>query len=233
MTGTVEISPEVVSDAALALSDGASFAGRRNAAVWIQGTRAVLSFHLNRQECERRAEAGLGAITSPDILSVLLGLPVEQFVSYQALTSAERVALRTVPRGATSMYENGVIRRMIPPLEVALALVPVVSWRIGLERAARFAPFCARAMVLRTLPRDPSELLMEADFYGIGVIVAACDAEPDVLIEPALFRQKRSTVAGWRFLEEVYRQVSSSVDPLAGPAWPTRRVRAAAGLPTS
>jgi hypothetical protein len=216
MTSTAEVSPEVVGEVAFAVSAGAGFSGCHSSAVWIQGTHAVLGVRLDRDECERRAAAGLEAITSPDVLNLLLGLPVGEPVPREALTWAERSVLRTVPRGAVSVDGGVVIRRVVPPLEAGLALVPASSWRSGLERAGRFAPFCARAMVLRTPPRNLGDLLMEAGFYGIGVIVAARNAEPDVLVQPTPFRRNRSTVAGWRFLEQVYRQVSSSAAPMSG-----------------
>ena len=136
---------------------------------------------LDVDECDRRVAAGLGAITSPDVLRVLLGLPLGEPVPRAALTVAERSALRAVSQGVGSFDDSCVIRHVVPPLEVALALVPARSWRSGLERAGRFAPFCPRAMVLGVPPRDLDDLYMETGFYGIGVIAAGSDAGPEVL----------------------------------------------------
>ena len=72
---------------------------------------------------------------------------------------------------------------------------------------------------------------MEAGFYGIGVIVASSDGGPEVLVEPARFHRNRFTVAGWRFLEEMYRQVSSSVELRADAGLTAARFPAAEGLP--
>ena len=47
---------------------------------------------------------------------------------------------------------------------------------------------------------------LEAGFYGVGVIVVDGQT-PEVLVEPEPFKKVRSTAAGWRFLEDVYRLV--------------------------
>ena len=212
MTSTTQVSPDVVKDVAFALYSNLGATDCQNFPVWVQGIRAVLLVRLDRNERDRRVAAGLSAITSPDILRLLLRLPLSQPVPRAALTAAECSTLRTVPPGVVSFDGSYVVRHVVPPLEVALALVPAGSWRSGLERAGRFAPFCPRAMVLRLPPRDLDDLHMEAGFYGIGVIVASSAAGSEVLVEPARFHRNGVTVAGWRFLEEVYRQVSSSAE---------------------
>jgi hypothetical protein len=231
MTSTTQVSPDVVKDVAFAVYSGLGATDCQNFPVWVQGIRAVLLVRLDMNECDRRAAAGLGALTSPDVLRFLLRLPLGEPVPYSALTAADCSALRAVPQGVVSFDGSHVIRHMVPPLEVALALVPVGSWRSGLERAGRFAPFCPRAMVLRLPPRDLDDLHMEAGFYGIGVIVASSDARPEVLVEPARFHRHRLTVAGWRFLEEVYRQVSSLAEVRARATWPAAGYPAVEGLP--
>jgi hypothetical protein len=212
MPSTTQVSPDVVKDVAFAVYSDLGAADCQNFPVWVQGIRAVLLVRLDMNECGRRAAAGLNGITSPDILRLLLRLPLGEPVPDAALTAGECSALRAAPQGVVSFDGSYVIRHLVPPLEVALALVPAASWRSGLERAGRFAPFCPRAMVLRLPPRDLDELYMEAGFYGIGVIVASSDGGPEVLVEPARSHRNRLTVAGWRFLEEVHRQVSSSAE---------------------
>jgi|GEM_PF-1172375 hypothetical protein len=231
MRGTTQVSPDVVKDVAFAVCSGLGGTDCQKFPVWVQGIRAVLLVRLDVNECDRRVAGGLDAVSSPDILRILLGLPLGEPVPYAALTAAERSALRTVPRGVVSFDGSCVIRRAVPPLEVAMALVPAGSWRSGLERAGRFAPFCPRAIVLRLRPRDLNDLYIEAGFYGIGVIAANSDAGPEVLVEPARFLRNRLTVAGWRFLEEVYRQVSSSAELKVHARWPAAGYRAAGGLP--
>ena len=231
MTSTTQVSPDVVKDVAFAVYSGLGATDCQNFPVWVQGIRAVLLVRLDTDECDRRVAAGLSAITSPDVLRLLLRLPLGEPVPRAALTAAECSALRAVPQGVVSFDGSYVIRRAVPPLEVALALVPAGSWRSGLERAGRFAPFCPRGVVLRQPPRDLDDLHMEAGFYGIGVIVASSDAGSEVLVEPARFSRNRLTVAGWRFLEEVYRQVSSSAELRAHARWPAAGYPAVEGLP--
>ena len=61
-------------------------------------------------------------------------------------------------------------------------------------------------MVLGRRPRNLAALDLEAGFYGVGVIVVD-DRSAEVLVHPAPFLRNRWNVAGWRFLEEVYRAV--------------------------
>jgi hypothetical protein len=205
MRSAAEVFPETVSEAASAFSPGIGFTtGSR---VVLQGARTVLSYRFEA-EAERRRQVGMGAITSPDVLQLLLGLPIGSPVPMAALTGPERSILRSAPRGALSVQDGSVVRLAEPPIEAGLAMAPARSWRRGLERAGRFAPFCSRAMVLRTRPRDLGVLRMEADFYGIGVIIAGDGAEPEMVVPPAPFRRNRFTAAGWLFLEETYRQVT-------------------------
>ncbi|WP_146087493.1 hypothetical protein [Thermomonospora echinospora] len=191
--------------AASALSAVTGFAA--SSRVRLQGTHAVLTYGLDRSEVERRRLVGLGAVTSPGALRLLLGLPIGVPVPMTRLGRGERAALRSAPRGVVRVEAGSVIRLAVPPVEVGLAMVPARSWRQGLELAGRFAPFCSRAMVLRRRPRDLDVLRMEADFYGIGVIVAD-EAEPEIVVPPQPFERRRFTAAGWLFLEETYQQVA-------------------------
>lgn len=195
------LSPQTVSEAASRVLPG----GRRSV-VSLRGSRVVLSYRLDEDECERRRAAGVGAITSPDVLNFCLGLPAGWAVPLEGLSPDERAMLDDVRSGVVAVAGGTVTRYAVPPLNVDLAMVPVCSWREGLEQAGRFAPFCARAMVLRTTPPDLDEVCVEAAFFGIGVVVAG-DAEPRVLVAPEEFRRSRFTTAGWRFLEQVYEQV--------------------------
>jgi hypothetical protein len=61
-------------------------------------------------------------------------------------------------------------------------------------------------MLLRQWPSDAEDLRMQADFYGIGVVVTN-SADVEVLVAPRPFQRRRFTAAGWQFLEEVYQHV--------------------------
>jgi hypothetical protein len=170
------------------------------------GAEALICYRLDDGEHARRQRAGTGAILSADVLELLLGLPVAASVPVDSLTCQERTALDHASRGAVSVCGGQVTRHAVVPVAVKLALVAARNWRGGLEAAGRFAPFCARAMVLQRRPVDLADVHLQAGFYGVGVIVADGQST-EVLVEPEPFRRLRFTAAGWRFLEEVYRMV--------------------------
>ena len=99
-------------------------------------------------EHARRQRAGARAISSADVLELLLGLPIAAPVP---VASADLPRTRGVGSGS-ARCGLGMLRRGNPvavaPVAVELALVAAVNWRAGLEWRARFAPFCARAVVL-------------------------------------------------------------------------------------
>ncbi|GAA4584820.1 hypothetical protein GCM10023194_25690 [Planotetraspora phitsanulokensis] len=203
MSGATEVSLETLYDERLRLMDGVL-------STWswatLRGIEVMLNYEAHPGEVERRRQVGLGAITSADALRFLLGLPVGTPVPLAALDQNERHLLRMLPTG-TVCVENGFVTRLaVPPVDAGLVVVPTRSWRLGLERAGRFAPFCARAMMLPKPPPNLDVLRMEADFYGIGVITYV-DAAPVTVVPPEPFRRHRFTAAGWLFLEEAHRQL--------------------------
>jgi hypothetical protein len=167
--------------------------------------QAVFSYTVDPTEHARRDRAAGGAVLSPDALDLMLGLPVDESVPISALNSRERGALPMTPRWAVRVVDGQVRRLAVPPVSVDLALVAAKSWRSGLNLAGEFAPFCTRAIVLATAPRDDQDMRMEADFYGIGVTVVQGESV-EVLVPPTPFQPLRPTVAGWRFVERVYEQ---------------------------
>ncbi|GAA3604247.1 hypothetical protein GCM10022419_106130 [Nonomuraea rosea] len=202
MTGAAEAFPQAVADAPEFTLNRGSWSR-----VVLQGTSVLLHYEPDQIEIERRRRTGPAAITSPDALRVLLDLPVNAPLPLSAVERAASDALHRLPNGAIHMDQGCVTRLAVPPIKACLAVVPTRSWRVGLERAGRFAPFCARAMLLSAPPRDLDVLRMEADFYGIGVIVDA-DGESHVMVPPAPFELRRFTAASWLFLEEAYQQIN-------------------------
>jgi hypothetical protein len=172
----------------------------------IMGTEALLCYRLDDSEHARRRQAGTGVILSADVLELLLGLPIGMPIPVVSLTRRERAALRLTPRGSITVCDGQVTRQAVVPMAVELAVVAARTWRDGLEVAGRFTPFCARAMVLHRRPADLADVQLQADFYGVGVIVVDGQST-EVLVEPAPFQRHRFTAAGWRFLEVAYRKV--------------------------
>jgi hypothetical protein len=192
--------------AARAASSGAWTDEVRRALMPMMGAEVLICYRLDDAEHARRQQAGAGAILSADVLELLLDLPIAASVPVDSLTCRERTALDPASRGALSVCGGRVTRHAVAPVTVELALVAAGNWRYGLEAAGRFAPFCARAMVLRRRPTDVADVQLQAGFYGVGVIVAE-EQSTEVLVEPEPFQRLRFTAAGWRFLEEVYRMV--------------------------
>jgi hypothetical protein len=77
---------------------------------------------------------------SPDVLDMLLGLPVGDPVPVSALTARERGGLRTAPRWAVQVVNGQVRRHTVPPVAVDLALVAARSWRSGLDQDLNLGP---------------------------------------------------------------------------------------------
>lgn len=175
--------------------------------VHVLGRSAAVMYRLDAEESRRRREVGLGTITRMDLLDLLLSLPHECPVPCGSLTGRERHLLRSLPAGSVETVNGTVIRRAVIPLTVELAAVRANDWRRGLEQASLFSPFCSRAVVLGRVPGDTDALLVEAAYYGVGVVVAKA-GEVQVLADPEPFSRQGHKAAGWWFAEEVYAQVS-------------------------
>jgi hypothetical protein len=197
---------DVFTTAARAASSSTGSGDVRHALMPIMGAEALICYRFDDGEHARRRRAGTGAISSADVLELLLGLPIAASVPLASLTCRERAALDRASRSAVSVCGGQVTRHAVAPVTVELALVAASNWRDGLEVAGRFAPFCARAMVLRRRPADLADVQLQAGFYGVGVI-AVDEQSAEVLVEPEPFRRLRFTAASWRFLEDVYRVV--------------------------
>ncbi|MFE7128349.1 hypothetical protein [Streptomyces sp. NPDC057617] len=50
------------------------------------------------------------------------------------------------------------------------------------------------------------DLLNEASFYGVGVLVDSLSGV-ELVLEPRAYRPRRHTAAAWRFIEELYQRV--------------------------
>ncbi|THJ74407.1 hypothetical protein [Candidatus Frankia alpina] len=171
------------------------------------GGWAALAGVPDSQETARRERIGLGAVTSVPVLAALLGLPHGLPVPVAALSDRERRALAAAPAGCVDRGPDGIVRQARPPLAPALAVVAATrGWRAGLERAGRFAPFCARAIVLDREPRDLLAACVEADFYGVGLVLAR-PASLEVLVAPEPHQVRRISARSWWFAEQVHQAI--------------------------
>ncbi len=169
----------------------------------LRGVDVGCLVEVNEEEHWRRRARGLGAIGDRSVINALAGLPAHAEVLRASLPSAVERALRREAAAGTVDGGQGVVRRRaVPPLRVALVVVQDTVGPRGLARASRFGPYAQRLLIMPGLPADPTELLLEAAYLGVGV---ATPEQPDV-VAPAPFTPTRFTSASWAFAEQAYAQ---------------------------
>jgi hypothetical protein len=168
-------------------------------------TEATIVYRPNREEIARRRAVGLTAVTRLDQLDRMMELPAGLPVPYPSLKAVDRRAIQRFPSGCVEYRVAGVVRLLTAPLDVKLAIAVRSRFPAGLVQAGRFAPFCARALALTGTPRNLRDAAIEADFWGIGLIIKAAST-PELVVAPTLFERRRHTPAGWAFAEDIYRQ---------------------------
>jgi hypothetical protein len=180
-----------------------------SAVVRLFGAAAGVAYRPDPAEIARRAVVGLGAISQRDVLDVLMGLPAGLPVAAGSLTTRDQRVLRRAPYGAVERHTDHLVRQAVPPVSARFAVVAARSWREGLVKAGRFAPFCARAILLPTPPVDLDDARMQASFYGIGLCVFIAGTLR-MLVDPQPYIRQRHSSAQWWFTEELYRQLAES-----------------------
>jgi hypothetical protein len=172
------------------------------------GAAAGVAYRADQVETARRVAVGLGSVTQREVLEVLMGLPVGLPVPARELGYRDRRLLGRMPRGVVDEHDAGhLVRRAVAPVSARFAVVAARTWREGLVKAGRFAPLCARAMLLPAAPEDLDDAGMQASFYGIGICVFTVGTLR-VLVEPQPYVRQRHSSAQWWFAEEVYRQIA-------------------------
>ncbi|MGW6273673.1 hypothetical protein [Streptomyces sp. NPDC055060] len=198
---------------------GALLPGSTVVEVGARGVTAVLSVRLHAGEVERRAAAGVAPLLDVSALDALLQLPAGLPVPESSLTSREHVRLRRCPQGAVEADGGLLVRRLVSPLEVDVAVVRSRRpSRAALLRAGRFGAYAASAVWLDG-PAAGSELMvMEAGVYGLGVVRAVDGEAPELLVAPRSSSRFGHTAAGWLLHEQVYAGLlGSSRDLLPTP----------------
>jgi hypothetical protein len=180
--------------------------------VRVFGVTAGVAYVPDRVEIARRDAVGLGALTQRDVLEFLMGLPVGLPVASEDLCERERRLLAHTPHGAVENEAGHLIRRVVAPVAARFAVVAASTWREGLGKAGRFAPVCARAVLLPAPPEDLDEARAQATFYGIGICVFTAGSMR-MLVEPQPYVRYRHSSAQWWFAEEIYRQVTEAESP--------------------
>jgi hypothetical protein len=179
------------------------------AAVTVRGVKAAVAYRMDRREHSRRQDAGLTAVTRLDWLHTLLSLPAGMPVPSRSLPSRELRMLHRLPTGCVQFADGTVIRHIVRPLRVDLAVVMATDFRSGLREAGRFGAYCARVLAVAGTLAHLAEARAEADYYGIGLVVNSA-ARPVLVVPPEPFTPSAHTAAGWRFAEQTYRELITS-----------------------
>ncbi|MFJ7590437.1 hypothetical protein ACIQZO_24245 [Streptomyces sp. NPDC097617] len=170
------------------------------------GTEAVVAYRYDALERERRAAEGMPPLTRPDVLNLLMSLPLGEPVPIGSLSVREGRVLKSLPKGAAVRRDGSITRRAAQPVHIDMAFVPGRSWESAMEMAELFTPFCSRAVVVDGALRRKDDAVMRADFFGIGLLTLQADTV-EVVVPPRPFVRRRHTVAGWKFLEDLHRQL--------------------------
>ncbi|REK89460.1 hypothetical protein DY245_15570 [Streptomyces inhibens] len=175
----------------------------------VKGVQTLLFYRLDQQEHARRRNGQAAFLAQIGALETLLQLPVNEPVELDAMGRAQRAAVDRLPVGAVDTREGSVIRRAVRPLTVDLAVVRARSaaWRHGLAQAGQFAPFCARALLLDGPMTEVDETMMQASFYGIGILLPDASGLR-MAVQPQPYRPQRHTAAAWCFTEELYQRLA-------------------------
>lgn len=179
--------------------------GASHARVKLRKMLVDLEYSLNQPEHDRRQAVGLGAVTRIDTLDAFMDLPAGLPVS--DLSKRARRYLLRAPKGTLEFTLDGVVRRIVPPLTVLSIVVRSKSWAIGSVKAGQFGAYCTRSVLLPRDPEDVDNVLMEADFWGIGVHVG-WGKTVRTLLEPEPFVGGRHSPAKWWLAEEAYGQIA-------------------------
>jgi hypothetical protein len=181
----------------------------QSAVVRMFGAATGIAYLPDLAEIGRRSEVALGAITDRAVLDAMMGLPVGIPIAAGCVTQRERHQLARAPRGVVDYDGGHLVRRAVAPVAVVLAVVRARRWPQGLVAAGRFAPFCARAVVLPVAPVDLDQASVQAAFWGVGLAVATGEAVR-VLVEPEPYVRHRHSAGQWRFAEEIHRQITEA-----------------------
>ncbi|GHJ34299.1 hypothetical protein ACFV4E_22805 [Streptomyces hygroscopicus] len=171
---------------------------------------ATLHLAIDPAEHQRRQAAGIGPVTGHGFggLDHLMALPAGMPVPLDSLTKEQQKYVRRAPNAIVTVKDGKVTRHAIRPCRVAMATVRYdTTYKMALDSASRFAPFCARQVIVKRLPKDAFARindLAEFDFYGIGIILEKPDGSLETVVEPRPWIPKRHTPAGWWFAERAY-----------------------------
>jgi hypothetical protein len=174
------------------------------------------------EHLRRRRLGGVPACEDLQALDVLLSLPAGLDVPLSVLTPVERRRLRRCPpHMVRTAAGRSVLRLGVVPAAVSLMLVCGERLSACLLRAAgRFGAYTSTAVLVGSPPRD-DDLMVQADWYGVGVLQAREDP-PVLWLPPRPFVPASHSASGWRFAEQVYTQAVLTGAVASSPSTPAR-----------
>lgn len=181
----------------------------------IDGTRMLGALELHADEHARRADSGIGAITSAALLHGLWLLPMGGAIRAATLPLSKVEQLRSAPHAVQERV--GCFERTYSPPGVVRAVA--FSGRCverTVLRAARFTPIFQRFVFLDRDSALPSRVECEAREWGVGVavlgvgdgVVQLVPADDAVVGIPSVYRWWVAELAYRRHLHESAQPVS-------------------------
>jgi hypothetical protein len=185
----------------------------QTARVTVRDVSAVLAYRLDLGEHIRRREAGLVAVTRLDWLHIMLSLPAGMPVRLDALPLSSQQILKDLPPGCVQLPDESVVRQLVRPVRVELAVVTAENddWQAGIEKAGAFTGYCTRILAIAGMPGSMPQACAEAARHGVGLVVDA-DGSPAAAVPAVRFTPGAHTAAGWRFAEQVYEEIVGNSD---------------------
>jgi hypothetical protein len=141
----------------------------RTVPVTLLGTPVTAHVALNEREHRRRAAIGLGAVTDPALLDLLLNLPLGVPVADPVAWAATAAQLDGI--AACGRDGRTVTRHLDAPLYIRAVVVTAGPGRDlrAVQDASLFAGFCRR-WVATARPRAPVAAVLEAKLVGVGLV---------------------------------------------------------------
>lgn len=177
--------------------------------VTLRGVEVLVDVAVDCVEVRRRMRTGIAGRRLAGIaaLRMLLELPEDAVVGIDTVNPSGRAVLDRVV-GGLEYPGPGLVRRVARPAARArLVSIPVNRWREGMRVAGRFAPYCARSLLLDRLPADLETLCLEASYWGVGVAVREVGETEREIVPPTSLMPACYTAAAWSFDEDLYAQL--------------------------
>ena len=176
----------------------------------VEGVPMIGAFALNRDEHDRRARLGVGAVTSVALLHGLWMLPPGGLVPQEALPDIKVQRLRAAPHAAAET-DAGFERLYAPP--GTLRAVGLTSGNVEsvVNRLARVPPIFQRfALVPAPGQSVPLPIECMAREWGVGIILLRRGSSPRVLVPAAEATTGVPGVFRWWMAELAYESYIST-----------------------